>query len=118
MPNKPNTINYIEFPAAGADGIAAAKAFYGAAFGWSFKDWGETYIDTQDSGVASGFDGESAQGAQSPLVVIYAAGLEGAQAKIVAAGGVVTRDIFSFPGGRRFHFRDPAGNELAVWSDR
>ena len=117
MTKSPNAIDYVELPAAGPSGVAAARAFYGAAFGWTFKDWGDDYIDTRDSGIGAGVNGETGHHATAPLVVIYAAGLEGAREKVIAAGGTVTRDIFAFPGGRRFHFADPAGNELAVWSD-
>lgn len=118
MTKTTNAIDYVELPAANAAGVAAAKAFYGAAFGWTFQDWGDDYIDTRDSGIGAGVNGEAGHRAAAPLVVIYAADLEGALARVVAAGGIVTRDIFAFPGGRRFQFRDPAGNELAVWSDK
>ena len=102
-------IDYIELP---ARDMAAAKRFYSSAFGWSYKDWGDDYADTFDGRLGSGLRHDDAG---TPLVVIFAADLEGARKRVLEAGGVLVRDIFSFPGGRRFHFRDPSGNELAVW---
>ncbi len=118
MDRKPNSIDFVEFPAGSAAEVASAKNFYGQAFGWSFKDWGDDYADTTSSGLGSGFNADPEHRPAKPLVVIYAHDLKLARAKIVAAGGKVMRDIFSFPGGQRFHFEDPIGNELAVWSDR
>jgi predicted enzyme related to lactoylglutathione lyase len=105
-------IDYVEFP--GKD-LGATKKFYTAAFGWSFADYGPTYAAFEGQGIDGGFDAEDARPA--PLVVLYANQLEAMLAKVVAAGGEISRDIVSFPGGRRFHFRDPSGNELAVWSE-
>src|SRR5690242_17275747 len=101
-------IDYIELP---AKNFAATKKFYAGVFGWAYQDWGDAYADTKDSGVGSGLNAEAPDGA-APLVVLYAVELEATRARIVAAGGTIVRDIFDFPGGRRFHFRDPAGNEL------
>jgi predicted enzyme related to lactoylglutathione lyase len=112
-----NCINYIEFPAATSAALAAAKDFYGKAFGWEYKDWGPAYSDTQSSGVASGITVDAGERQQRPLPVIYSSSLELARSSVVAAGAKITKDIFAFPGGRRFQFVDPAGNELAVWSD-
>jgi uncharacterized protein len=112
-----NRIDYIEFPAATVDGLAQAKAFYGKAFGWEYKDWGPTYSDTQSSGLSSGITTDTGDRQHRPLVVIYANKLEDVRASVLAAGATLTKDIFTFPGGRRFQFTDPAGNELAVWSD-
>lgn len=103
-------IDYVEMP--GGD-LPATRAFYAAAFGWRFVDYGPSYAGFNE-GLDGGFDVE---GAPVPLVILYAHELEAIQAKVEAAGGVVVNPIFSFPGGRRFHFRDPAGNELAVWSE-
>jgi predicted enzyme related to lactoylglutathione lyase len=113
MPTKPNDgrIDYIEF---GASDIAATKTFYTALFGWKFTDYGPDYTSFEDGRLAGGF----AKGGPAPLVVIYAADLEGMEAKVKATGGVIVKEIFSFPGGRRFHFTDPSGNELSVWSDQ
>lgn len=104
-------ICYVEFPAQDVTGV---KRFYGEVFGWRFTDWGPTYVDFQGAGLAGGFQADAAEAPARPLVVIHADDLEAAEAKVRAAGGVITRPIFSFPGGRRFHFRDPSGNELAV----
>jgi predicted enzyme related to lactoylglutathione lyase len=120
MPNdaRVNRIDYIEFPAATAEAIAKTKQFYGKVFGWEYKDWGPTYADTQSSGVASGVTSDAGDRQHRPLVVIFSDDLESAHASVLAAGAEITKDVFTFPGGRRFHFQDPAGNELAVWSDR
>lgn len=106
-------IDYIEFP--GGD-LGASKAFYAQAFGWGFTDYGPTYA-AFDQGVDGGLQGDAAEAPAKPLVILYAHDLEAMAAKLQAAGGVIVRPIFSFPGGRRFHFTDPAGNELAVWSE-
>jgi hypothetical protein len=108
-------IDYIELPAPDLD---AMKAFYGGAFGWKFQDWGPDYVSFGDGRLAGGFRRESHVTAGGPLVVLYAVDLAGSERDVKAAGGKVVKEIFSFPGGRRFHFRDPAGHELAVWSDR
>lgn len=107
-------MDYIEFP---ATDIAATKKFYGEVFGWKFEDYGPDYTSFLDGRLSGGFrkDAKVAQG--GVLVVIYAADLAAAEAKVRRAGGRVTKEIFSFPGGRRFQFRDPNGNELAVWSE-
>ena len=107
-------IDYIEFR--GAD-MAAIKAFYGAAFGWGFTDYGPAYA-AFDPGLEGGFDTGTAPHAAPPLVVLFAHDLEAMQAKVAAAGGTITAPIYAFPGGRRFHFNDPAGNALAVWTDQ
>lgn len=107
-------IDYVEFP--GGD-LAAVKAFYGAAFGWRFVDYGPSYAAFEDAALDGGFDADPAEATKEPLVILYAHDVEAMEAKVKAAGGVVVKPIFSFPGGRRFHFRDPAGNELAVWSE-
>lgn len=111
-------INYVEFP---ANNLAATKSFFGQVFGWSFKDFGSEYTAFSDSGVKGGFfkselKADTAKG--SALVVLYSSDLEDTQAKVVEAGGSIVKEIFSFPGGRRFHFAEPSGNELAVWSDK
>lgn len=117
MNKKPNTIDYLEFPADDVTSVAKAKAFYSAAFGWAFNDWGGDYIDTSDSGLASGVNADPSHRPDKPLAVIYSNDIDAARDAVVHAGGALTRDIFAFPGGRRFHFTDPAGNELGVWSD-
>jgi hypothetical protein len=106
-------LDYLEMP--GGD-LGATKAFYVQAFGWTFQDYGPTYA-AFDQGLDGGFDADEAEAAKAPLPVLYAHDLEAMADKVTAAGGAVTRAIYPFPGGRRFHFRDPAGNELAVWSE-
>jgi predicted enzyme related to lactoylglutathione lyase len=106
-------IDYVEFP--GGD-LVALKRFYEAAFGWRFTDYGPSYSAFEE-GLDGGFDADAGEQSRAPLVVLYAHDLEAMQAKVEAAGGAVVKPIFAFPGGRRFHFRDPSGNELAVWSE-
>ncbi len=106
-------IDYVEFPAAD---LAPVKRFYEQAFGWAFTDYGPSYA-AMSEGLDGGFDADAAEQSRQPLVVLYAHDLEAMEAKVRAAGGQVTRPIYGFPGGRRFHFRDPSGNELAVWSE-
>jgi predicted enzyme related to lactoylglutathione lyase len=108
-------IDYIEFP---ATDIAKTKAFYTVVFGWKFTDYGPDYTSFEDGRLAGGFWRKDTVTAGGPLVVIYAADLAGMEAKVRAADGAIVKEIFSFPGGRRFHFTDPSGNELAVWSDK
>lgn len=110
-----NRIDYIEFP---ATDLAATKAFYTNAFGWKFEDYGPAYTAFQDGRLSGGFTTEAKGPAGSPLVVLYTGELEMAEENVKAAGGRIVKAIFSFPGGRRFHFADPNGNELAVWSDK
>ena len=109
-------IDYIEFQ---VRDLTAAKAFYGRAFGWKFTDWGEDYTSFEDGRLTGGFlrTNTPAVSTGNPLVVLYAADLVELEGAIVAAGGVVTAR-HEFPGGRRFHFKDPQGNHLAVWTDR
>ena len=106
-------LDYLEIP--GRE-LKSLKAFYSQAFGWRFVDYGPTYA-AFDEGIEGGFQGDPDESQAAPLPVLYAHDLEAMQAKVLAAGGAVLRPIFAFPGGRRFHFRDPAGNELAVWSE-
>jgi predicted enzyme related to lactoylglutathione lyase len=105
-------IDYLELP---AQDMGPLKAFYRAAFGWTFTDYGPTYA-AFDQGLDGGFQGDAAAGLTKPLPVLYAIDLEAMEAKVRAAGGVIVQPIFAFPGGRRFHFTDPSGNELAVAS--
>lgn len=110
-------IDYIELPAIDFD---AVEAFYRSVFGWTFQDYGPEYRAFNDGGLDGGFyksDKRSAQADGAALVIFYAKDLEAVQRAIVAAGGRIVTDTFAFPGGRRFHFADPHGNELAVWTD-
>ena len=108
-------IDYIEFK---AKDLEATKIFFSSLFGWRFTDYGPTYCSFEDSGMAGGFELTGAAITQGVLVVLYHADLEAIQSKIIDEGGQISKEIFSFPGGRRFHFLDPSGNELAVWSDK
>ena len=114
MENIDKTINYIELPMREVD---ATKAFYGGVFGWQFQDWGPSYISFSGAGIDGGFNGEATAGAPGVLVVLFADDLEAIEAAIRSAGGDIVQPVYTFPGGRRFHFRDPNGNELAIWSD-
>lgn len=111
-------INYLEFP---ARDLETTKAFFTSVFGWSFTDFGPDYSAFSDGSVDGGFyrselASDASKGAA--LVVFYSNHLEQTQANIEAAGGSVIKPIFAFPGGRRFHFCEPSGNEFAVWSDQ
>lgn len=111
------TIDYVELP---ARDIARAKEFYASVFGWSFQDYGPDYCAFNDGRLDGGFyraDLSSSAATGSALVIVYAADLEGTRARVLDSGGTLVRDIFSFPGGRRFQFADPNGNELGVWSE-
>ena len=116
--SRENHINYVEFPAPSAEAFASVKRFYKEAFGWSFQDWGETYSDTRDSGTASGFSADAEHRSAGPSVVLFVTDLEAARERVFKAGGKISKEIVSFPGGRRFQYIDPAGNELGVWSDK
>ena len=110
-------INYLELP---ARNLPAVKSFYQAAFGWRFTDYGEDYTAFNDGFIDGGFhrrDASSTTDNGAALIVLYTGNLEAARDRVVENGGKIVQEIFSFPGGRRFHFADPNGNELAVWSD-
>ncbi|MGI4975428.1 MAG: VOC family protein [Janthinobacterium lividum] len=104
-------IGFVELP---AGDLGAARAFYGAAFGWEMTQFGPSYASTMSGDVDLGLQGDVGEATAAPLVVITVDDLEAAQAAVEAAGGVVTKAAFAFPGGRRFHFRDPNGLELAA----
>ena len=115
--NEHEKINYIEFP---TKDIESTKDFFTIVFGWSFLDYGPDYTAFSNEGVDGGFfksDLTVSTENGSALIVFYSKELEQTQSKIVSAGGSIIRPIFSFPGGHRFHFGDPSGNEYAVWSD-
>lgn len=115
MPNH-HKINYIEFP---AKDLEATKNFFTRAFGWSFQDYGPEYAAFMGQGTDGGFyksDLRSVRSEGAALVVLYSENLEETATMVQEAGGTITQDIFDFPGGRRFHFTEPSGNELAVWS--
>lgn len=107
-------IDYLEFP---ATDIIATKRFYEAVVGWEFTDYGPDYTSFSDGRLSGGFTTGGKVAANGPLVVLYATDLEAAKKRVESAGGEVTQQPYEFPGGRRFHFRDPNGNELAIWTD-
>jgi predicted enzyme related to lactoylglutathione lyase len=115
--NRHEKINYVEFP---SKDLEITKTFFSAAFGWSFVDYGPEYVAFTNEGLDGGFfksDLKSSSDNGSALIVLYSNELETTLAKIEKAGGAIIKPIFSFPGGRRFHFIDPNGNEYAVWSE-
>jgi len=108
-------LNYVEFP---AKDIPATKQFFVQAFGWSFEDFGPEYTSFSDQGIDGGFyksDLTSTSDKGSALLVLLSKNLEFTQSKVASAGAKISKPIFAFPGGRRFHFIEPSGNELAVW---
>ena len=114
---KHEKINYVEFP---ATDIEAAKLFFNSVFGWEFIDYGPEYTAFSNQGLDGGFFKSNLSASTekgSALIVFYSTELENTQSKIEDSGGKIIKPIFSFPGGRRFHFADPNGNEYAVWSE-
>ena len=109
-------LDYLEFA---TRDVSAAKKFYTVAFGWTFTDYGPDYTSFTDGRLTGGFVASPAAPARTnPLAVLFAADLASAAQRVLTAGGAITKPAFEFPGGRRFHFTDPNGLELAVWSDR
>lgn len=117
MTRAENSINYIELPMTDAEAIIM---FYETVFGWQFQRWGENYVSFSGAGIDGGFNGHDDGVVNSPgaLIILYSGDLEKKREQIKVAGGTIKRDIYPFPGGRRFHFTDPSGNELAIWSDQ
>ncbi|WP_242631255.1 VOC family protein [Rubinisphaera italica] len=118
MPNNHEKINYVELP---ARNIVTTKAFFESCFGWTFADYGPEYAAFDGAGLDGGFfqsELVASTSSGSALVVFYSERLEETLQKIVRWGGVITKPVFTFPGGRRFHFSEPSGNEFAVWSDK
>ncbi len=110
-------IDYVEFP---ASNLKATKTFFSKAFGWVFTDYGPEYCDFTGQGLNGGFyKSEKAATAESgsALIIFFSNDLESTQKKVEEAGGTIIKEIFPFPGGHRFHFTEPSGNEFAVWSD-
>lgn len=108
-------LNYVEYP---ARNLAATKAFFQTAFGWSFVDYGPDYVAFSGGGMDGGFfksEMSAKASTGSALLVFYSERLEETLAKVAAVGGTIVKPIFPFPGGRRFHFTEPSGNEFAVW---
>ena len=111
-------INYVEFP---SKDLSLTKTFFSKVFGWTFKDFSCDYTAFSNQGLDGGFfksDLEATVDKGSVLIVFYSANLEKTLNKIIEAGGKISQGIFSFPGGHRFHFKEPSGNEFAVWSDK
>ena len=115
--NEHEKLNYVELP---SSDLPATKAFFEKAFEWAFVDYGPEYSAFSNQGLDGGFfkaNLKSTTENGAALLVFYSNNLEATQKKIIAAGGQIAKPIFSFPGGRRFHFIEPCGNEFAVWSD-
>lgn len=115
--SKKDLINYVELP---AHDLNATKAFFVEAFGWSFVDYGPEYTAFANEGLDGGFfksEHASTTDNGGALIVFYSEDLEASLTRVTNAGGEVCKPIFAFPGGRRFHFKEPSGNEFAVWSD-
>lgn len=110
-----NHINYIEFK---AKDLKLIKAFYTTVFDWTFTDYGPSYVAFSESGIQGGFEKTHEEIVNGVLIVLYHKNLELIKNKIIKCNGEISKDIFSFPGGQRFHFIDPTGNELAIWSDK
>ena len=117
MTHQHHTIDYIELAVVD---LAEAKRFYGAAFGWTFNDYGPDYAGIQrlGGGEVGGMRQDATVQRGGPLVILYSEDIEASVTAVRDAGGQIVKQPFAFPGGRRFHFRDPAGNELAVWSSK
>jgi uncharacterized protein len=109
-------IDYVELPSATAHELT--RAFYAKAFGWSFAEYGPDYAATTTGDVDVGLNGQPTEALSAPLPVVRVDDLEAAFDAVTKAGGTIAKSIFNFPGGRRFHFIDPSGSELAVWSER
>ena len=108
-------IDYVELPSATAHELT--RSFYAKAFGWEFTNYGPDYSATTNGTVDLGLNGQPDEALSAPLPVVRVDNLEQAFDAVVAAGGIVAKPIYAFPGGRRFHFVDPSGSELAVWSE-
>jgi predicted enzyme related to lactoylglutathione lyase len=111
---KDKHINYIEFK---TNNIETTKKFYSFCFDWEFTDYGPNYTSFENSGLAGGFELTKEKIQIGVLVVIIHQDLHKIKSTIIKSGGIITKDIFSFPGGERFQFKDPTGNELAVWRE-
>lgn len=110
-----NQISYVEFK---VKDLEKVKQFYTKCFNWTFKDYGPDYTAFSESGLHGGFEKTEDEVVNGALIVLYHQDLNQIKDRIIASGGSISKDIFSFPGGRRFHFTDPSQNELAIWSDK
>lgn len=116
--NKHEKINYVEFP---SQDLAKTKEFFTNTFGWAFQDFGPEYAAFSNQGLDGGFyqsELKSTTNSGGALIVFFSNDLEKTLSKITKYGGEIVKPIFSFPGGRRFHFQEPSGNEFAVWSNK
>lgn len=116
--NIQDKINYVEFP---CRDFEATKRFFESVFGWRFQSYGDDYMAFSNAGIEGGFyRAELCSNAEAgaALIVLFSDSLEDTESKVRDAGGTINQAIFSFPGGRRFHFKEPSGNEFAVWSDK
>ena len=113
MNEEPARLDYVEFPAASIEELNRTRDFFTAVFGWKYAMYGDDYADTADSGTFSGINAENPAGKILPIVQVK--DLDAAFQKVQESGGTIVREPFDFPGGRRFHFQDPAGNEVAAW---
>lgn len=110
-----NRIDYVEIP---ATDLAKAREFFGAMFGWTFREWGDDYMSFNDGRLNGGFRrAAEPPSSESVLLVFYSDDLERDVERVKALGATISEDIFPFPGGRRFHFIDPTGNQYAIWSE-
>ncbi len=109
------TNNHIDYVELAAEDLGVVKKFYSEVFGWEFQDWGPDYISFSSAGLEGGFRGGETPIAGSSLIILYAEDLDASEQRVAAAGGEIT-EHHEFPGGKRFHFRDPAGNVLGVWT--
>ena len=108
-----NHIDYVEFA---AENLNAVKKFYHEAFGWEIQDWGPDYVSFSGAGLEGGIRGGEAPTPGGALVILYTDDLNASESRVVEAGGEIV-ERHDFPGGKRFHFRDPAGNVLGVWTE-
>ena len=109
-------IDYVEFP---STDLKSTKSFFSSVFGWEYVDYGQEYVDIQGAGIGGGFflSRDSCRtDAGSALIVFYSDELEATRDRVLEAGGSIVKEIFEFPGGRRFHFTEPSGSEFAVWT--
>lgn len=115
---KPNAVDYVEIP---SQDVRKTRAFFEALFGWRFTDYGPDYVSFEDGRLSGGFytaAKTASVAAGSALIVFYTEQLESARDQAVRLGATITRDIFEFPGGRRFQFAEPGGSEFAIWTDK
>ena len=113
-----NKISYVEFP---SFDLSATKAFFRNCFGWDFTDYGPEYSSFDEQGIPGGFfhaNAVATTNVGAPLIVLYSDAIQATLESVQQHGGKIVKEIFEFPGGRRFHFTEPGGNELAVWSDK